>query len=323
MDPGTLTLDELMAEIRARAGQPSIDRERGVAIYAKVRDELKGLATFALIERARAHQKDLYLSDLRFDLDEIAEPAVRAAAERVAMLVDDKRLKQEADGTCRLLGETLGKKRRLCEGERFIEQPSIGFGTAVLVAPDIVATAAHCLKGARRQDKEARLAEMSVVFGANRAALAAIPDARVLGGIELLDYSIPEDWALIRLEQPVAGITPAPLRRDGKIADDAPVQIIGHPCGLPTKYAPGATVRANQDKVFFRANLDAFGGNSGSPVFGADWTVEGLLVSGAGDFVRDGPCWRAMVIPIRDRRDGPLGEDCVRASLFASKVPRG
>src|SRR3712207_7230060 len=60
--------------------------------------------------------------------------------------------------------------------------------------------------------------------------------------------------------------------------------------GLPTKIADGArVVRANAS--FFEADLDTFGGNSGSPVFDARTnTVLGLLVRGATDYRARGSC---------------------------------
>ena len=43
--------------------------------------------------------------------------------------------------------------------------------------------------------------------------------------------------------------------------------------------------------MFFNANLDTYGGNSGSAVFNASTgEVEGILVRGATDYVRNGSC---------------------------------
>jgi hypothetical protein len=127
----------------------------------------------------------------------------------------------------------------------------------------------------------------------------------------------------VRLDRAVAHAHVAPIRRSGRVADLTGVRILGHPCGLPIKYAPGGAVRGNNAKTFFRADLDAFGGNSGSPVFGDDWTVEGLLISGAPDFVADPECkcQRSLVIPVRDGTTDPPGEDCVRVTELAGYVP--
>ena len=54
------------------------------------------------------------------------------------------------------------------------------------------------------------------------------------------------------------------------------------------KIADGAWVRKNTNPVFFQTNLDAFGGNSGSPVLNSETgEVEGILVRGEIDYSYD------------------------------------
>jgi hypothetical protein len=95
--------------------------------------------------------------------------------------------------------------------------------------------------------------------------------------------------------------------------------VIGHPCGLPQKYAPGAQVRHNSAGPFFVANLDTYGGNSGSAVFNAtNRAVEGILVRGENDFVTNGTCYVSLVCPTT----GCRGEDVTHATVWAEKVPK-
>ena len=95
--------------------------------------------------------------------------------------------------------------------------------------------------------------------------------------------------------------------------------MIGHPSGLPTKFAGGAAVRNNQQNAFFVANLDTYGGNSGSPVFNSNThAVEGILVRGETDFVQQGNCNVSLVCP----STGCRGEDCTRTTEFEQFVPR-
>ncbi|WP_420540401.1 S46 family peptidase (plasmid) [Paenibacillus polymyxa] len=50
---------------------------------------------------------------------------------------------------------------------------------------------------------------------------------------------------------------------------------------IKSGFAVGAAVRDNPPNAFFVANLDTYGGNSGSPVFNSDThEVEGILVRG-------------------------------------------
>ena len=54
------------------------------------------------------------------------------------------------------------------------------------------------------------------------------------------------------------------------------------------KVAGGAKVRSNNNGVYFVANLDTYGGNSGSAVFNLQTReVEGILVRGENDYVYD------------------------------------
>jgi V8-like Glu-specific endopeptidase len=67
--------------------------------------------------------------------------------------------------------------------------------------------------------------------------------------------------------------------------------VIGYPSGLPAKLAGGAKVFGTASPFFFSANLDTFGGNSGSPVFNAGSNrVVGILVRGAADYRPQGNC---------------------------------
>jgi hypothetical protein len=78
-------------------------------------------------------------------------------------------------------------------------------------------------------------------------------------------------------------------------------------------------VRDNTPVPFFAANLDTYGGNSGSPVFNAtSGTVEGILVRGENDFVSNGSCYVSLVCPTT----GCRGEDVTRSTVWSSKVPK-
>jgi hypothetical protein len=128
------------------------------------------------------------------------------------------------------------------------------------------------------------------------------------------------DWALVRVDRAVANHLVVPIRRSGKIEDGQAVHVIGHPVGLPAKFADGAAVRENRAEEFFVANLDTYGGNSGSPVFNSvTHEVEGVLVRGETDFVTVGNCRKSLVCPDL----GCRGEDCTRTTEFAKFVEQG
>src|SRR5690606_7248906 len=103
-------------------------------------------------------------------------------------------------------------------------------------------------------------------------------------------FSRGADYAVIELDRDVVGHTPLKIRRTGSVSVGDELVVIGHPAGLPVKVAGGANVRQLQQD-YFVANLDTFGGNSGSAVFNlSTGEVEGILVRGEVDFVTRNGC---------------------------------
>src|SRR5690606_11297122 len=110
-------------------------------------------------------------------------------------------------------------------------------------------------------------------------------ESQVYTGVEIVGQTLNsfDDWMLVRLDRVVTapGALPLEIRRDGFPGVGTPVGMIGHPSGLPMKIAFGSTTVIKKDfqSTFFEANLDAYGGNSGSPVFNqTTGIVEGIQV---------------------------------------------
>ena len=124
------------------------------------------------------------------------------------------------------------------------------------------------------------------------------------------------DYAVVELDRNVTGRTPLKFRTEGQVSDNAGLVVIGHPSGIPTKVAGGANVRS-QSNGFFVANLDTYGGNSGSAVFNSKTgNVEGILVRGERDFVYKGNCKVSNVCADDDCR----GEDVTRITEAAPHI---
>ncbi|HZR83268.1 MAG TPA: serine protease [Candidatus Binatia bacterium] len=244
---------------------------------------------------------------------------LRGLADSVAALVEHGKLRRTSDGRFRLATTSYQEEYDLCAGETFAAQPLGCFCTGFLVAPDVIATAGHCV----RSTKAAR--RTWFVFGfrmLNRdRARTEFHAADVYRGAALLGREEADsgpDWALVRLDRPVVGRAPLRVRDAGKISDDRRVFVIGHPSGLPSKLAGGARVRENRRRAFFVANLDTYGGNSGSPVFDQRTkVVEGILVRGEQDFVAKGDCYVSTVCPDA----GCQGESVTRSTWWAGRIP--
>jgi V8-like Glu-specific endopeptidase len=108
-------------------------------------------------------------------------------------------------------------------------------------------------------------------------------------------------------------LTPFPYRDE--ISSDQEIYVIGHPCGLPLKYAPGAYV-CDVNETCFSADLDVYSGNSGSPVFDSKThEVIGMAVRGDNmDFRWNGKGWISVIYPNLDIVSG--GAHCTRVSEF-------
>jgi hypothetical protein len=224
------------------------------------------------------------------------------------------------DGSSALLANKYGEECSLCPSERFREQPVGAMCSGVLVAPDVIATAGHCIK-------EENVADIRFVFG-YRMLDAETPDlvisnADIYSGAEVIAWQVDDttaaDWALVRLDRTVVNHRVARIRQSGAISDGQAVHIIGFPMGLPGKFAGNASVRDNQYRAVFVANLDAYPGNSGSPVFNSSThEVEGILVGGeGGELVKQGDCYVTRVCP----DDGCSGEYSTRTTEFAEYLP--
>jgi len=320
------TADELVAELkrRERAGTAMAaggERSRARPTHGGRGRDVEDVPTHDLVRAAQDRQRVIYGTDNRKDLYQVTSTRVKKAAASVVALVKSGDLTQQPDGSFVLATSSYQTDYQLCGSEPFVNQPLGCFCSGFLVAADVVATAGHCVKSA--QD----LAGIRFVFGFrmtdSQTATTTFPASAVYAGSSLIGRALAadgSDWALVRLDRPVTGRAPVAMRTSGKVSGIARLFVIGHPCGLPQKYAPGAQVRDNSPTPFFVANLDTYGGNSGSPVFNAtDYKVEGILVRGENDFVSNGSsCFVSLVCPTT----GCRGEDVTRATVWAAKVPK-
>ncbi|MGK7940655.1 MAG: serine protease [Crocosphaera sp.] len=302
--------ESILEELRKREseGNSSAKNKRDLAEYDPK----------ALQKELKRSEKLVYGVDDRQDLYQVTDRQIMTLADSVVSLIDVGSISDNSNGSSTILTVPFRISNNLCEGERFREQPTAPFCSGFLVAPDIIATAGHCVN-------QNNLARIRFVFGFRMINESEpniiIPNNDIFRGIALIvreEISTGADFALVRLDRPVTGHTIVPVRRSGKIDDGEEVFVIGHPSGLPLKFANGAHVQDNSPSSFFVANLDTYGGNSGSPVFNEnEGIVEGILVRGDTDFVNLNGCRVSNVCPTT----GCRGEDVTRTTEFADSVP--
>ena len=269
--------------------------------------------TFFLLPRQAA--AIVYGEDNRTNYYELTNSSIIKATDSVVALIDASDITCD-DQSCYLLNleslaewylatDPIGSGNPLCSDQRYLDEPTPGFCSGFMVGTDLIATAGHCID-------DSTCSDTVFVFNYHMADAGTpvttfdIDDVYHCTEIIARDESGANDWAIVKVDRPIVGHQPLPIRTEGVIENDAPLVVIGHPTGLPTKIDPAPTVRENSDPPYFQLNGDTYGGNSGSAVFGtgADGSVtqvEGILVRGYDDwdFVTDGNglCDRLMECP--------------------------
>jgi Trypsin-like peptidase domain len=269
--------------------------------YSDEPSELANISSGLIADDVVDREKAIYGPNRQKDYFEIQDPDILNAANSVAAVIGEVYLVQSGAGfqisqTC----PTLGSKYHLCSKESYFNQQVPSVCTAFVVAPDVIATAGHCVP---------LLGSSRIVFGfrneKNSGQVqipAVIPASQVYRSGQVLAQKYDPagaDYALVRVDRPMIGHLPLKLHADGDIARGTFVYVLGHPSGLPEKLADGAIVNDVVSNGYFISNLDTFGGNSGSPVFNqASNTVEGILVRGGRDYGPSGNCNVSFICPV-------------------------
>jgi V8-like Glu-specific endopeptidase len=181
------------------------------------------------------------------------------------------------------------KDINFCEGTRYAAQPNPSMCSGFLIAPDLMVTAGHCVEIENMCNDFSWVFDFNVDKDTKLAGQDIKPEniykcKKIVSNA--LSFLLGLDHGVIQLDRVVTGRVPLEINNSTKVTDGQGVLVIGNPSGLPTKVADGSMVRDNSSSSFFVANLDTFGGNSGSAVFNSDTgVVEGILVRGEEDYV--------------------------------------
>ena len=217
-------------------------------------------------------------------------------ARSVGIIVEKEQLFRVSETHYQVISEVSLKQRyNLCDSEPFTTQPSLGIGTAFLIDSITMCTAAHVF--------ERPLKHYVIVFDYNfnsdqLSMDKLLPTEQVY---ELKDFVkknslIEYDIQLFSLKKSV-NVKPLNLAQNFDFTKKNFVYAIGHPLGIPKKVSLNARILENKpSQAFFYTSLDAFQGNSGSPVFDLQsHAVIGILVSGEIDFEELGGCLRSTL----------------------------
>ncbi len=265
----------------------------------------------------KAGDRVIYGADGRLDIYQVTDAALLKLADSTVGFFRGSNVIFEGD-KAKLVTNSYAKSYHLCKEEPFYDQVTGTFCSGSLVAPDIIMTAGHCIT----DDYSCKSAKFVFGFSVKTAGVmpAEVPAGDVYGCAELIGREHSgADWALIRLDRKVANHAPLKYNTQDTIKNGDELLVIGHPSGLPTKVAGGATVRDASPKGYYVANLDTYAGNSGSAVFNArTGAIEGILVRGENDYIYKNDCRISNVCA----SDSCRGEDVTRLSAITFPFTR-
>lgn len=239
-----------------------------------------------------------------YDISEVKGKILENAMSVVAIVEKSKiNLKTSDFKDPKTLNERLKSSPRygypLCPKERFGGQISTSVCSGFVVRENQVITAGHCVSGSPTDKFYYK--DLVVIRGFKNEKRDQksyeLEIFEVVGFKKSFDQSL--DWGILELKDPVPNFQSPEVRSQGRISNNQNIYILGHPTGLPLKLADNAVVKWQRNDTFL-TDLDAFQGNSGSPVFNSgDHKVEGILVSGKQDFAvrmqQNGKCLQSIV----------------------------
>ncbi len=246
------------------------------------------LLMFSSVFAASKSTKVIYGEDNRVDVIDSTNSMYVELSKSTAAMIDPSKIVRSGNGTVSLNGGSL-ESRGMCSSERFAEQPTVANCSGFLVGEDLLVTAGHCIRNKYDCANNRWVFDYKIDYKGQRKI--SVPETSVYKCKKVINQILSRydqnDFALIQLDRKVTDRRVLSYRRKGKIKEGTNLVVIGHPTGLPTKIADGAYVKSLSGK-YFNANLDTYGGNSGSAVFNADTgVIEGILVRGATDYVYD------------------------------------
>jgi hypothetical protein len=278
------------------------------------------------------HAETIYGRDSRREAYELrGNPMFDAFHDASVAMITTQHLVSAGNGNYWIRAPRFQDDKKLCSSERFLDEPTAADCSGTLVNSTTVLTAGHCITDAN----ECRNSNFVFNYAFSRPGQenVIVPRSEIYSCQQIIyreedsdSHPYRADFALIRLDRPVPNHRPANLDAHHVYSVGEPLIIAGYPSGLPLKFADGVIRSIHSKKPTFDANLDAFGGNSGSPVYSLKTgAMIGVMIDGEEDYDWTGKC--RVSKKCSDTGTDCLGQGVVRITdilrhLTAAQLPR-
>ncbi len=286
----------------------------------------KNLEDFISSNENSIETKVIYGEDNRKDLYSVNNDRAKKFEASVVGLTRKSRVVKKSNGNYTVLVNSYGKERQLCKSERFYDQKMTTHCSGVLINKNTILTAGHCIPDLKK------CKDTTFVFGLTKHKknqninYSDVPANNVYQCKGVV-YTVAElgglDFAVVTLDRNVKNRKGLSYRQFGQPKKGDDLFMIGKPSGLPTKVTEAGKLHSLSLSIL-RTDLDAYGANSGSPIFNTKTgDIEGILIRGALDFVydRNENCFRSHVCDYVKKDTQCTGEEATRISKVLPYLP--
>lgn len=172
----------------------------------------------------------------------------------------------------------LQQEYRMCPNEEFADSPSSFYCSGVFIDSNRILTAGHCVA-------QMRCSEFVMIRNAQSYHFQFGVQQQDVFTCKKIQRLNAFDLAIVHTNEASRGPFPGIQGKNSQGAQHN-IFMVGHPMGLPLYFSQGFIRTAAADRYI--AQMTAFEGNSGAPVFSrTTGHLIGLLVEGEKDFYRD------------------------------------
>ncbi len=210
---------------------------------------------------------------------------IKSEVNKVAIIIDKSQLDERSNYSIIKPTKKLFEELNLCDKQKFYSETIIKDAfSGFAISNKYIVTAGHCVDVNKIMDKR-------IIFGyytisANECQIEIQNEdiyriSRIVG--REVDFAAKIDYAILEINME---ISPSGIPSNRVVNYDpnnnplngSQLFMIGYPLGLPVKYCDDALVYKSDNNNFFKSDLDAFEGNSGSPVYSYDVNRRPIVV---------------------------------------------